>query len=341
MKNLINKRFLITGGSGFIGSNFISLLNLKTDSNVKILNIDKLSPQSCHEFVSKYNNCIHIKDDLSDQRVVKNIICEFRPHFIVHFAAESHVDRSIDQPDLFFHSNSLATLNLFESIRQLIKEKNLDQATKIINISTDEVYGDLQLDDPKFNEDHKFSPSSPYSASKAASDCIAMSYLRTFGLNIITTHCSNNFGPRQHPEKLIPSTIYKFLNNIPVGIYGNGENIRDWIYVDEHNLYILGLLNKIKPAYNSYNIGSNKEINNIQIVENIKKIMHENFSLNLEFKIKFIEDRLGHDYRYAINNERIKSELIEVAVSDFDLNFLKTVEWFIKNKEWLDRKIKG
>jgi len=318
MVDLSNKKILVTGGCGFIGSNFIEMI-LKKYYNLSVYNVDKMGIGSRSLRGIQYhdlNSYIEYRKDLRDISTVfhsKNMV-EF--DYIFHFAAESHVDRSISGPKLFIDNNIMGMVELLEWARQ--HQKN----AKIINISTDEVYGHLtNIDDPSFNELTPFAPRSPYSASKASADMIAASYTTTYGMDIITTHCCNNFGAHQADEKLIPTIIKCLTQNQAIPVYGNGQNIREWIHVDDHNKSILEIAGLTTP-HRRFNIGSNLEINNLDIIEIISKI------LKVTPIINFVEDRKGHDFRYSIESINYDRQFKLMAYEEAIKN---TVE-FYKNK---------
>ncbi len=319
MVDLDNKKILCTGGLGFIGSNFIELL-MKKYKNLTIYNYDKKGVGSRELYSVKtsnmdvlrgYNNTYRwILGDLiwEDYRVtsIKNILRENKFDYIFHFAAESHVDRSIEGPTFFVENNVMGVVNLLEGVRLY------QPTTRLINISSDEVYGHLGLNDPPFTEDSPFAPRSPYAASKASADLIANSYVSTYGLDIVTTHCCNNFGPHQGDEKFIPTIIRHLVNGTQIPVYGKGENVREWIYVDDHNKALLELAGG-GTSGERYNIGSGCELSNIKMIRNILKIYSPNipdyaFEDEMLVNIKFVEDRKGHDFRYAIKSNNYSND---------------------------------
>ena len=285
------QRFIVTGGLGFIGSNLIELL---LSRKFKVLNIDKVSYASntynVKDFV-KNKNYSFIKANINDQKKIIKIFNNFKPHGICNLAAETHVDRSIDGPKEFFYSNTLGVFNLLEAFKKYNKRNKF---SKLIHISTDEVYGDILKG--RSSETWPYKPSSPYAASKASSDHIVYSYVRTFKLPAIVTNCSNNYGPRQHPEKLIPKLIYNILNDIDLPIYGKGKNSREWIYVKDHCEALFKVFKKGKVGQ-FYNIGSNYNLNNLQISKKLLSISNKVLVKNKNIKIKFVKDRPGHDLR--------------------------------------------
>ena len=321
------KKIIVTGGLGFIGSNLIELL-LK--NNFYVINIDKITYSSnfynTKEFI-KNKNYKFIKCDISNKKI-KNIFFKYKPSCIFNLAAETHVDRSIDNPSDFIDSNINGVYNILECFKNY-HEKN--KKTKLIHISTDEVYGDVLKG--RSDENYPYKPSSPYAASKAASDHLVYSYVRTYGLPAIVTNCSNNFGPKQHPEKLIPKLIYNILNNKPLPIYGKGLNSREWIYVTDHCEALLEVYKKGK-AGEFYNIGSNKNLNNIQICNALLSMSKNLVNLNSNLKILFVKDRPGHDLRYALNSNKIKKKLMWRPKTDFASGIRKTFEWYFNNKNY-------
>lgn len=327
-------KFFVTGGAGFIGSAFILKLNSICDC--QILNFDKLSDQSSPQFLKKLNNYNFVKGNLELKRDIEKSLSEFKPNYIVHFAAESHVDRSIKFPSNFIKSNAIGTYYLLETILKLIDKKILDRSIRILNISTDEVYGSISDIKTSFTEHSQFNPSSIYSASKTSADMFVNSFSKTYKIKTQTTHCSNNFGPRQFPEKLIPSTIYKFLNNIPISVYGDGSNIRDWIFVDDHVDCLIKILSTdFIPG--RFNIGASCEMSNINLVKKIEKKLKEKFYLKTNSKINFVKDRLGHDFRYSINSNKVKKIFNWENKTNFDEGLNITIKWYLDNIDWLNK----
>jgi len=317
------KKIIVTGGLGFIGSNLIGLLIKK---NYSIINIDKVSYSSSFYNVKEFKNSKNykfIKCDIKDKKL-KKIILKYKPNIIFNLAAETHVDRSIDNPKNFIDSNILGVYNLLECFRGFSKKNR----TKLIHISTDEVYGDVLKG--RTSENYPYNPSSPYAASKAASDHLVSSYVKTYKIPAIITNCSNNYGPKQHPEKLIPKLIYNILNNKNLPIYGKGINSREWIFVEDHcnALYKISKNGKIG---NFYNIGSNKDVTNIKISQNLLKLAKLKFKVGKNVKIKFVKDRPGHDIRYALNSKKILKELKWRPETKFKTGLLKTFNWYLEN----------
>ena len=321
------KKLLVTGGLGFIGSNLIKLLLKK---NYYVMNIDKVSYSSNKYNVKEFDNNKNykfIKLDINSKKLIK-IFKRYKPIGIFNLAAETHVDRSIDNPSNFIKSNILGTFNLLESFRGFYKSYS---NTKLIHISTDEVFGDVLTG--RSNENFKYKPSSPYAASKASSDHLVSSYVRTFKIPAIITNCSNNYGPCQHPEKLIPKLIYNIINNRELPIYGNGKNSREWIYVMDHCEGLLKVFLKGKKG-EFYNIGSNKNLNNLQITKYLINIAKKHISIGKKVKIKFVKDRPGHDMRYAIDSKKIKKELKWMPRINFINGLKKTFDWYYSNQKY-------
>ena len=318
------KKIVVTGGLGFIGSNLIELLIKK---NYFIINIDKVTYSSNFYNVKEFKslrNYKFIKCKIGDKKFLK-ILNKYKPSCIFNLAAETHVDRSIDNPDNFINSNIVDVYKLLESFKKYIKKNKC----KLIHISTDEVYGDILKG--RTTEKFPYNPSSPYAASKAASDHLVNSFVRTYKIPAIVTNCSNNYGPKQHPEKLIPKLIFNILNNRYLPIYGKGLNSREWIYVKDHceALYKIYLNGRIGSFYN---IGSNKNLTNIQITKELLKIAKKTIKIGKKVKIKFITDRPGHDKRYALNSKKIIEELKWKPKTNFNEGIKLTFEWYNKNK---------
>ena len=321
------KKVLVTGGLGFIGSNLIKLLLKK---NYYVINIDKVSYSSNKYNVKEYENKKNykfIKLDINSKKLTK-IFKKYKPIGVFNLAAETHVDRSIDNPSNFIKSNILGTFNLLDSFRKFYKSYS---NTKLIHISTDEVFGDVLTG--RSNENFKYKPSSPYAASKASSDHLVSSYVRTFKIPAIITNCSNNYGPCQHPEKLIPKLIYNIMNNRELPIYGNGKNSREWIYVMDHCEGLLKVFLRGKKG-EFYNIGSNKNLNNLQITKYLINIAKKHISIGNKVKIKFVKDRPGHDLRYALNSNKIKSKLKWNPKTKIFDGLNKTFLWYYNNQKY-------
>tara|TARA_B100000530_G_scaffold172795_1_gene109101 strand:+ start:292 stop:1311 length:1020 start_codon:yes stop_codon:yes gene_type:complete len=322
------KNIIITGGLGFIGSNLSDFLLKK---KYKVLNIDKASYASNIYNIKKFRNHKNykfIKNDLSNSKKILKIIHKFKPVGIFHLAAETHVDRSIDSPKNFIQSNIIATYNLLEAFR---KYSNKNKKTRLIHISTDEVYGDILKG--RSLENSSYMPSSPYAASKASSDHLVFSYIKTYKIPAIITNCSNNYGPNQHPEKLIPKLIYNIINNISLPIYGKGINSREWIYVMDHCNALLRVFNKGKIG-EFYNIGSNNNLSNLQISKLLLQIAKNYIKIRSRVKIKFVKDRPGHDLRYALNSNKIFKQLGWKSSSNIKDSLKKTFLWYLNNKDY-------
>jgi len=321
------KKIIVTGGLGFIGSNLIDLLLKK---KYFVINIDKVTYSSnfynTAEFV-KNKNYKFIKCDINNKRI-SSILNKYKPVCIFNLAAETHVDRSIDDAKSFIYSNILGVYNILECFKKY-SQKN--KKTKLVHISTDEVYGDILTG--RSDEKYAYKPSSPYAASKASSDHLVYSYVRTHNIPAMVTNCSNNYGPKQHPEKLIPKLIYNILNNKALPIYGKGKNSREWIYVKDHCEALLKVYQKGKIG-EFYNIGSNKNLNNIQICKTLLKISKKINLVKKNVKIKFVKDRPGHDFRYALNSNKIKKELKWKPKTTFEKGILDTFNWYLGNKKY-------
>ena len=320
-------KIIVTGGLGFIGSNLINLLIKK---NFNVINIDKVSYSSSFYNVKdiiKNKNYKFIKSNILNKKKIIHLLNKERPLAIFNIAAETHVDRSIDSPYPFIKNNILGVFHILEASREYCKNnKNF----KFIHISTDEVYGDILQGRTKENFPYK--PRSPYAASKASSDHLVYSYFTTYNLPVIITNCSNNYGPRQHPEKLIPKIIYNLINNKNVPIYGDGKNSREWIFVDDHCEALIKVFRRGKIG-EFYNIGSNVNMNNLVITKKIFKIFKK-LKLPIKSKILFVKDRPGHDKRYALNSNKIFNQLKWKKKINIDNGLYKTVLWYIDNKTY-------
>ena len=320
------KKIIVTGGLGFIGSNLIDLLIKK---NFFIINVDKVSYSSNFYNLKDYKKSKKykfIKCNIADNKF-KKILFKYKPICIFNLAAETHVDRSIDNPENFIQSNIVGVYKLLKYFKEYSKKNS----TKLIHVSTDEVYGDILKG--RSSEKYPYQPSSPYAASKAASDHLVQSYVRTYKIPAIITNCSNNYGPKQHPEKLIPKLIYNILNNKPLPIYGNGLNSREWIYVKDHCEALFKIFKKGKIG-NFYNIGSNKNLTNLDVCENLIKTSKKKMKLGNKVKIKFVKDRPGHDIRYALNSNKIKKELKWTPKTNFKRGIKLTFDWYYENKKY-------
>lgn len=330
------KNILVTGGSGFIGSNFVHNY-LSNNPESLVCNLDKLTyagNNNNHKNLLNDDRYKFYHGDICSSDIVDNILTENSIDAIVHFAAESHVDRSIEGPTEFINTNILGTFNLLQCA--LKHYRTVNDKFLFMHVSTDEVYGSLEPNDPPFNEKNQYMPNSPYSASKASSDHLVRAWYHTFGLPVVTTNCSNNYGPYQFPEKLIPLTIWNALNKLPITIYGDGKNIRDWLYVKDH-------CNAIECAMKNgrhgevYNVGGINEKTNVEIVNTICEILDECRPQAYSYKtlITHTQDRLGHDFRYAIDQSKITNELNWTPAETFETGIVKTVKWYLENETWI------
>ena len=320
------KKILVTGGLGFIGSNLIELL---LEKKYFVINIDKISYSSNFYNVKEFkksHNYRFIKCDINDKKI-KKILFKFKPNIIFNLAAETHVDRSIDNPGNFIKSNILGVYNILECFKQFSKKYK----SKLIHISTDEVYGDVIKG--RSDENYSYNPSSPYAASKASSDHLVSSFVKTYKIPAIITNCSNNYGPKQHPEKFIPKLIYNILNNINLPIYGKGLNSREWIFVKDHCEALLKISKKGKIG-NFYNIGSNKNQTNLEICKKLINEASKNKVLGKNVKIKFVKDRPGHDVRYALNSLKLRKSLKWKPKTSLSEGIKKTFKWYSENKKY-------
>ncbi|WP_096084678.1 dTDP-glucose 4,6-dehydratase [Agaribacterium haliotis] len=350
-------RLLVTGGAGFIGANFV-LHWLQQHPNSEVTVLDVLSyagnRSNLHQ-VETLENFSFVHGDICDQALLEELLKQKAINCIVHFAAESHVDRSINAPETFIQNNVVGTQRLLQAAKKLWldnsdKNKYGDIEHRFHHISTDEVFGSLSSSAPAFNENSNYQPNSPYSASKAASDHLVRAYQQTYGLKCSLSYCSNNYGPRQFPEKLIPLLILNILQNKPLPIYGDGQQIRDWIHVNDHVRGIEQILLNGK-AGQSYNLGANKEIKNIDLVSAVCKSMDQQFAANKNFAqdfpearaaiagnsqslIRHIQDRPGHDRRYALNTNKAKKELGFSSKIGFEQGINDTINWYLNNKTW-------
>ena len=318
------KKIIVTGGLGFIGSNLIDLLLKK---RYYVINIDKITYSSNFYNTKKFRklkNYKFIRCDIKDKKIYK-IFLKFKPSCIFNLAAETHVDRSIDSAKPFIKSNIDGVFNLLEAFKKYFHK---NKKTKLIHVSTDEVYGDILRG--RTSERYPYKPSSPYAASKASSDHLVYSYIRTYKIPAIITNCSNNYGPKQHPEKLIPKLIYNILNDRPLPIYGNGKNSREWLHVKDHCEALFTVLKKGKIG-ETYNIGSNKNLNNIQITKMLIAIAKKQNLIGSNSKIHFVKDRPGHDIRYALNSKKIKKKLKWSSKININDGLEKTFSWYVQN----------
>ena len=344
-----NKTFLITGGAGFIGSALIR--HLLKQHNFLVINLDKLTYSGnleSLESVEKKDNYVFERGDICNSKALIKIFTKYRPDIIIHLAAESHVDRSIENPENFIHTNIIGTYTLLEQslkyFNSLKKQKKLN--FRFLHVSTDEVYGDLGTSSKFFTEDSSYNPSSPYSASKASSDHLVRAWFRTFGLPVLITNCSNNYGPFQFPEKLIPHVILNAIKGKEIPIYGDGKQVRDWLYVEDHikALMTVALEGRIGETYN---IGGNNAIQNIELVKELCSILDEfipeklNGLNSFNELINHVEDRPGHDLCYAIDASKISKDLGWIQTEDFISGIRKTVDWYLENIDWSENILNG
>lgn len=341
------KTLLVTGGAGFIGSNFVYLI-LKQFQDIQIIVLDKLTYagnlDSLHdaEGDTRYT---FVHGDICDAGLVATLLKKHQPSAVVHFAAESHVDRSIDGPAEFIQTNINGTFTLLEAARQYLADR-ADEAKsefRFLHVSTDEVYGSLGPTG-YFTEETPYAPNSPYSASKASSDHLVRAYFHTYGLPVLMTNCSNNYGPYQFPEKLIPLMLLNALEGKPLPVYGTGQNVRDWLYVEDHCTAILEVLEKGKPG-EKYNIGGHNEKTNLDIVHTLCDILDSRKpradGRSYREQIVFVKDRPGHDMRYAIDASKIQRELGWGPAETFETGIVKTIAWYLDNQEWCRRITDG
>jgi dTDP-glucose 4,6-dehydratase len=338
---------LVTGGDGFIGSNFI-LQWLASESST-VINLDKLTyagnPANLASVAAdpKYK---FVQGDICDRQMLAEMLLMHRPRAIVHFAAESHVDRSIHGPDDFVRTNVNGTFSLLEEARAYWSAMTGDEksAFRFLHVSTDEVYGSLSATDPAFSESTRYAPNSPYSASKAASDHLVRAYYHTYGMPVLTTNCSNNYGPFQFPEKLIPLVILHALNGKPIPVYGDGLNVRDWLYVADHCEAIRTVLKRGRPG-ETYNIGGSNEIKNLDVVNTICSVLDElrptDPVVPHKNLITFVKDRPGHDRRYAMDASKIQSKLGWRPKETFESGMRKTIQWYLDNDAWIQSVTSG
>ncbi|MDB2448188.1 dTDP-glucose 4,6-dehydratase [Gammaproteobacteria bacterium] len=342
-------KVVVTGGAGFIGSALIRHIMLSTDWSV--VNIDKLTYAGNLDSLSGYNRNGRYslyESDICDAKAMNSMFREHQPDIVMHLAAESHVDRSIDGPEDFIKTNVNGTFNLLEAARQYFVglNDNKRRSFRFHHVSTDEVYGDLKSTDDLFTERTSYSPSSPYSASKAASDHLVRAWGRTYGLPVTITNCSNNYGPFHFPEKLIPHVIINAIHGEPLPIYGDGLQIRDWLYVEDHAKALVKVVTEGKIG-ETYNIGGHNEKTNLEVVETICDLLEEITPqkplgvINYRDLITFVKDRPGHDVRYAIDASKIERELGWVPEETFETGLRKTVHWYLDNTSWWKRVLSG
>ncbi len=342
-------KFLITGGAGFIGSAVVRLI--LTSTSHQVLNVDKLTYAgnlTSLNSVANHPNYQFIQADIADSLVISNIFAEFKPDIVMHLAAESHVDRSIDGPAAFIHSNIIGTYSLLEIARNYYSTLTGDAKSRFRfhHISTDEVFGDLTLQDDKFTEKTGYAPSSPYSASKAASDHLVRAWHRTYGLPVVITNCSNNYGPYHFPEKLIPLMIINALHGKPLPVYGTGQQIRDWLYVEDHAAALLTVATT-GTIGETYLIGGNNEKTNLAVVQSLCALLNELVTdkpagiQDFNQLISFVADRPGHDLRYAIDATKLQESLGWQPKETFESGLRKTVLWYLENTSWWQAVLNG
>ena len=333
---------LVTGGAGFIGSNFV--LDWLAQSEETIVNLDKLTYAGNLQNLASLNTDprhVFVRGDIGDGPMIDSMLALHKPRAIVNFAAESHVDRSIHGPGEFIQTNIVGTFQLLESVRAYWGHLDADakQAFRVLHVSTDEVYGSLARDEAAFTETHRYEPNSPYSASKAASDHLVRAYHHTYGLPVVTTNCSNNYGPFHFPEKLIPLMIVNALAGKPLPVYGDGQQIRDWLYVKDHCSAIRRVLEAGRLG-ETYNVGGWNEMPNLDIVHTVCALLDElqprKDGKPYKEQISFVKDRPGHDRRYAIDARKIEQELGWKPAETFNTGIRKTVQWYLDNQGWVD-----
>lgn len=336
---MFSSHLLITGGAGFIGSNFVHHWCHQYPQH-RVIVLDALTyagnRQTLADLEGK-DNFRFVQGDICDRELIDSLLREEQIGMVAHFAAESHVDRSILGPGAFVQTNVVGTFTLLESFRQYWNEKGQPQSDRFLHVSTDEVYGSLEPDDPAFTEKTPYSPNSPYSASKAGSDHLARAYFHTYGMPTIITNCSNNYGPYHFPEKLIPLMCINILLGKPLPVYGDGQNVRDWLYVGDHCQALETVLQKGKQG-ETYNIGGNNEVKNLELVTLLCQLMDE-LAPDLPIKpasqlITFVKDRAGHDRRYAIDATKIRTELGWTPQETVEQGLRKTIQWYLANPDW-------
>ena len=338
---------LVTGSAGFIGANFI--LDWLAQSDETAITLDKLTyAGNLENLASLHNDPRHIfvQGDIGDSHLVAGLLAKYRSRAVVNFAAESHVDRSINGPGEFIETNIVGTYRLLESVRGYWNELPEDEraAFRFLHVSTDEVYGSLDFEEPQFAETRGFQPNSPYSASKAASDHLVRAWHHTYGLPVLTTNCSNNYGPYQFPEKLVPLMIHHAVSGKALPIYGDGKNVRDWLYVTDHCSAIRRVLAEGRIG-ETYNVGGWNEKSNLEVVNTLIEILDQETpradGLSYREQITYVKDRPGHDRRYAIDASKIERELGWKPVETFETGIRKTVRWYLDHKEWVEHVTSG
>ena len=338
---------LVTGGAGFIGANFV--LRMLNSNQVNLVNLDKLTYagnlQTLAPIAGNANYRFY-QGDIGDRDLLNNLLKQYQPKAVINFAAESHVDRSIRGPSEFIQTNIVGTFNLLESVRAYFEDLDVETKNKFrfLHVSTDEVYGTLDKTDPPFSEANPYEPNSPYAASKAASDHLVRAWFHTYGLPVLTTNCSNNYGPYQFPEKLIPLVMHNALKGKQLPVYGDGLQIRDWLYVEDHCDAIWTVLEKGRLG-ETYNIGGNNEKTNIFVVKTICTILDQlkprEDQKSYAEQISFVKDRPGHDRRYAINASKIANELGWRPKETFETGIKKTIQWYLDHQDWIEGVTSG
>lgn len=339
---------LVTGGAGFIGTNFV--IEWISNNKEKLINVDKLTYAGNLgnlNAVNKKDEHVFIKGDINNSSLIEDLFKNYQPRFIINFAAESHVDRSIENPGKFINTNIIGTYNLLECAKNywLSLPINEKKVFRFLQVSTDEVYGTLEPNAPTFSELNRYEPNSPYSASKASADHLVRAYYQTYGLPVLTTHCSNNYGPFQFPEKLIPLTIKNALAHDKIPVYGDGLHIRDWLYVSDHCSAIRAVLERGRCG-ETYNIGGSNEKSNVEVVQTICNMLDKMHPTKNKIEsylelISFVKDRPGHDRRYAIDTTKISTELNWFPKENFESGISKTVQWYLCNQNWVEKVFTG